>query len=206
MKTSPSTSGSEMTGPWIALAVFAGLLILGIWGLTVGFSLWPAAWGFVTGLSLAGILFLVAVLLPIARIASACRHIESGNLSSTVPEEGPRSLARVAAAFNGLSADFQEVLLLFAHLVRSAEASAGLLTRHASALGFRGKDEERLKEIVTDIHEMKRVIRDFKYFRVSVDEDAIRDLGLHEPRPDQAPSSVAEPSAVAALPIKGERA
>ncbi|MCG3192204.1 MAG: HAMP domain-containing protein [Thermoanaerobaculia bacterium] len=208
MRTAEPSNGSELTAPRIALAIAAVFLILGVWGLTIEIKLWPAAWGFVTGVSLTAIVFLLVVVLPLSRVALACRHIESGDLSLTVPEKGPRPIARVATAFNALAADFQEVLLLFAHLVRSAEASAHLLTRHAGTIGVPSSDAARMNELVTDIHEMKRVIRDFKYFRVSVEEDAIRDLGLHESRHGSAPEPKAEPSSVAAaaLPVKGERA
>lgn len=119
---------------------------------------------------------------PLARVARACRARAATDLSRTLPEEGPPSLRSIARTFNDVEADFQEVLLLFAHMVRSARASADLLRPFAS--GATGSSEaERVREVLADIDEMQATIQDFRYFRVSFDDGVIRDAGVSGPRP-----------------------
>ena len=118
---------------------------------------------------------------PLSRVARVCRARAATDLSRTLPEEGPPSLRAIARTFNDVEADFQEVLLLFAHMVRSARASADLLRPFASdAMG--SSESERVREVLADIDEMQATIRDFRYFRVSLDDGVIRDAGVSGPR------------------------
>jgi hypothetical protein len=78
---------------------------------------------------------------------------------------------------NDLEADFQEVLLLFAHMARSARTSADLL-RPLADDATDSSEAERVREVLVDIDEMQAMIKDFRYFRVSLDDGTIRDAGV----------------------------
>ncbi len=118
---------------------------------------------------------------PLSRAARACRSRAATDLSQTLPEEGPESLRTLARTLNDLEADFQEVLLLFAHMVRSARASADLLRPLAEDRSD-SPDGPRVRAVLADIDEMQATIRDFRYFRVSLDDGVIRDAGATGPR------------------------
>lgn len=137
---------------------------------------------FIAGVAVAAGAFWFVWGRPLFRVARACRARAATDLSRTLPEEGPPSLRAIARTFNDVEADFQEVLLLFAHMVRSARASADLLRPFAS--GATGSSEaERVREVLADIDEMQATIRDFRYFRVSLEDGVIRDAGVSGPRP-----------------------
>ncbi len=191
----------------LTLAVFVALVVALFSGvLSVKQPAARPLLAFVSGAAAASAAFMSVFGFALARMAAICERMETGDLSISVPERAPRLLRPIAAALNGLSADFQEVLLLFAHLVRSAEASVQMLSHHASSMNLKGEDARRLGEIETDIHEMKLMIRDFKYFRVSVDEDAIRDTGLpaHTRAASGSRPVSPEPSIPAAVTAKGD--
>jgi hypothetical protein len=118
---------------------------------------------------------------PLSRAARACRKRTATDLSRTLPEEGPESLRTLARTLNDLEADFQEVLLLFAHMVRSARASADLL-RSLATDEADSPDGPCVRAVLADIDEMQATIRDFRYFRVSLDDGVIRDAGATGPR------------------------
>lgn len=120
---------------------------------------------------------------PLSRAARACRTRTATDLSRTLPEEGPESLRTLARTLNDLEADFQEVLLLFAHMVRSARASADLL-RSLRVDEASSPDGSSVHAVLEDIDEMQATIRDFRYFRVSLDDGVIRDAGATGSRPD----------------------
>jgi hypothetical protein len=123
---------------------------------------------------------------PLSRVAGACRARAATDLSRTLPEVGPSSLRAIARTLNDVEADFQEVLLLFAHMVRSARASADLLRPLASdATG--SPEAGRIREVLEDIDEMQATISDFRYFRVSLDDGLIRDAGVSGPRSPRLP-------------------
>ncbi len=115
--------------------------------------------GFAAGAAVSACAFVFLFHRPLVRTARACLKIQSGDLSRTVPESGPASLRRIARTINEMSADFQEVLLLFAHMVRTAEK--------ADPSGH--------------TEEMSALIRDFKYFRVAIENGTIRDRGVPSP-------------------------
>jgi hypothetical protein len=110
---------------------------------------------------------------PLGVVAAECRRRRSTDLSRALPETGPRSLLTLARTFNDLQVDFQEVLLLFAHLARSARVSADLLRPLASA--STEAEGDRVREVLADVEEMQDTIRDFSYFRVALDGGLIRD-------------------------------
>jgi len=99
---------------------------------------------------------------------------------------GPPSLRAIARTLNDVEADFQEVLLLFAHMVRSARASADLLRPLVSDEAG-SPEAERIRAVLADIDEMQATIRDFRYFRVSLDDGLIRDAGVSGPRAPRLP-------------------
>jgi HAMP domain-containing protein len=133
------------------------------------------------------------------RLATACRQVECGDLSRTVPEDGPAPLAEVARAVNTLTADFQEVLLLFAHLVRSARLTVRSLQRHLRSEPAHELDRLRAAQIMSDIEQMEEMISDFKYFRVRIEDDAIVDTGVSG-RAGHVPDPVPETGATEARP------
>lgn len=113
------------------------------------------------------------------RTARACSGMRSGDLSATLPEEGPAPLRALARAFNDLEADFQEVLLLFAHSIRSARESAELLRDHLVNVDDTWTRNGRsAAEILADIDQMQSMVQDFKYFRVTIEGGTIRDTGI----------------------------
>jgi len=113
---------------------------------------------------------------PLARAARACGRRAATDLSRTLPEEGPRPLRLLTRTLNDLEADFQEVLLLFSHMSRSARASADLLRPIASEASG-SPSAERIHEVLAEMEAMEATIRDFRYFRVSIDDGVIRDAG-----------------------------
>jgi methyl-accepting chemotaxis protein len=137
---------------------------------------------FVTGAAVATVVYWIVWGGPLFRVARACRSRAATDLSRTLPEEGPSSLRSIARTFNDVEADFQEVLLLFAHMVRSARASADLLRPLASDVTG-SSEAERVREVLADIDEMQATIKDFRYFRVSLDDGVIRDAGVSGSRP-----------------------
>ena len=150
-----------------------------------------AACGFGAGLALAGGLAGVLLLLPLRRVARACRRLQCGDLSHTVPEVGTGDLRSVARTVNDLDADFQEVLLLFAHHSRSARETTRVLRQFlANPEGAQGDHARRLAEVVDDLDRMQATIRDFRYFRVVVDDESIRDTGIAVPSPAGAAPQV----------------
>lgn len=123
---------------------------------------------------------------PLSRAARVCRFRAATDLSRTLPEEGPPSLRILARTMNDLEADFQEVLLLFAHMARSARTSADLLRPLADDAAD-SSEAARVREVLADIDEMQAMIKDFRYFRVSLDDGTIRDAGVSGPRVSGVP-------------------
>ncbi len=108
--------------------------------------------------------------------AELARAVEHGKLGQTLSERGPRGFRMLARSLNGVSANFQEILLLFAHHVRhlreSVEAGAG-----------RG-DLAGGQDLLDELSEMDLVLHDFDYYRVRIGDDSITDTGPpREPRP-----------------------
>lgn len=111
------------------------------------------------------------VLAPLDRVAVTCRRLGVGNLSATVPEQGPAPLREVGRTVNSMAADFQEVLLLVAHAARSMR----------QAINGQG---ERL-ELDRSLTEVEAMITDFRYFRVRLDGGCITDTGVCRERGPQ---------------------
>lgn len=148
-------------------------------------SLGPLLW-FAAGAAVATGASWVVWVGPLSRVARACRARAATDLSRTLPEVGPPSLRAIARTLNDVEADFQEVLLLFAHMVRSARASADLLRPLVSDEAG-SPEAERIRAVLADIDEMQATIRDFRYFRVSLDDGLIRDAGVSGPRAPRLP-------------------
>jgi HAMP domain-containing protein len=184
-------SEQKIAEPWPpALAVLALLAVL--LGATV-FSINPAVGllfvlAFTLGALVSGLTLWLWLYRPLLRVRAGCRRISSGDLSHTLPEDGPTAVAEMARFNNSLAADFQEILLLFAHLARSAMSSARLLQEHVvDRLGT--DDRGRASEIIEDIHQMQEVIEEFKYFRVCFEDGRIIDTGLVVSTTTQRPST-----------------
>jgi hypothetical protein len=145
---------------------------------------------FSLGAGFTGVVFYLVCYRPLRLAAGACHQVLSGDLSHTVPEVGPAPLREMARVTNNMAADFQEILLLFAHLSRSALRSGQLLQVHVAKEGASEADRRHAAEIVEDACEMQEMIQDFKYFRVRFDHGCIIDSGLPHaaPRDDAAPT------------------
>ncbi len=127
----------------------------------------------------------------IGEASDLARALEHGKLGQTLPERGPLAFRILARSLNGVSANFQEILLLFAHHVRhlkasvEAEAGRGALARGAS----------RRQDLLDELFEMDQVLHDFDYYRVRLEDDSITDTG---PVREQRPAETAVPSGLAA--------
>ncbi len=106
--------------------------------------------------------------------------IESGDLGRTLPEQGSRDLIEIARTMNNMSADFQEVLLMFEYLARSTARSAGDLDVVLGECAATEADRKHGSELMAGLDRMQEVIRDFKYYRVRVEEEQIVDTGIGE--------------------------
>ncbi len=176
----PEMRPSRYRPAWLA-AVPAALLVPAAAALLHSgrIPLWVAfTVAFALGVGLATLCFWLLLYRPLSRAAAACRRIDSGNLNLTVPEKGPRPLRELAQVTNNTAADFQEVLLLFAHLVRSALHSARMLQIYVVGRSGIESDRRRAAEIIEDVHQMQEMIREFEYFRVRIDDGTIVDTGI----------------------------
>lgn len=154
-------------GRWaVPVALTAGSALLGVAGAS-------ASAGFLAGAAATVVLFQLAVVDPLLAAASACGRVAGGDLSATVPERGPAPLRAMTSVLNTVLADFQEVLLLFAHSLHSVRSGLGGLDarRH-------GADGDSLARVVEEIAEMQRMLEGFRYFRVRLQGGAITDTGV----------------------------
>ncbi len=118
----------------------------------------------------------------------AVRDLEHGKLGRTLPERGPRALRILAGSLNGVSANFQEILLLFAHHVRHLRESI-------EAAEPAGTQASR-RDLLDELSEMDQVLHDFDYYRVRIEGDMITDTG---PPRGQRPAETAATAARAGL-------
>jgi len=116
------------------------------------------------------------VWIPLRDLDRATRKFDGGDLSPSAPEAGPPALRRIARTCNDLSADFQEVLLLFAHLSRSAATAAEFIRARKSSTDPHALSG--IDAVLDDIGQMQEMVMDFKYFRVRVGDDGITDTGV----------------------------
>ncbi len=105
--------------------------------------------------------------------AELARAIEHGKLDRTLSEQGPRDFRKLAGSLNGVAANFQEILLLFAHHVRHLKDS----------VEARGAEAGRGQELLDELAEMDQVLHDFDYYRVRIEDGSITDTGPLMRRP-----------------------
>jgi two-component system osmolarity sensor histidine kinase EnvZ len=108
---------------------------------------------------------------PLSALARAARLVGSGVMPEPLPEEGPRELRTVAAAFNRMTSDLASierertiVLAGISHDLRTP------LSRLRLALEMSGADEPLQAGMTTDIDEMDQVIGQFLDFARGEDE------------------------------------
>ena len=174
---------------------------------------WPcwacALAGFAVGAAVSAGATLVCYQRPLARAGRVCRRVESGDLSETVPESGPSDLRALARVLNTLLADFQEVLLLFAYLLRSARTSMHLLHERVNAEAGDNASRSLAATILDDLSRMQEMVEGFKYFRVRIESGTITDTGLRPAngRAAAAAHAAARPSAPTApgVALAGEK-
>ncbi len=156
----------------VALVFLAGSLPA--WGLVAG--------GAVLGVIICAVWFQLRFSLPLSRLQQVTRSLEGGDLSPTLPETGPPVLHMIARSVNSMLADFQEVLLLFAHLLRSTRRAAKRLQTIRNGSSEDGGDREpadrAVDEIIESIAQMEEMIHDFRFFRVRIEDSMIIDLGI----------------------------
>jgi len=168
---------------WPALALAGALLLVAGVAFAGGTAGWPnRVAAFAAGVAATAAVFYVRLLAPLAEMTTACLSVKSEDLSLTVPERGTRNLRTLARVINGMAADFQEVLLLFAHMARSARQWVPLLER--SVAGSNATDAERrmVAATVGQIDQIQEIISAFKFFRVTLEGDAIIDRGVNPSR------------------------
>ena len=108
---------------------------------------------------------------PLSALARSARQVGSGVMPDPLPEEGPRELRTVAAAFNRMTSDLASmerertiVLAGISHDLRTP------LSRLRLALEMSGADEPTRAGMSTDIEEMDQVIGQFLDFARGEDE------------------------------------
>lgn len=194
------------TTAWIFVAVAGSLLAAAAVAWLGGGSGWLGFLSaFVSGFAAASLGFFFWVLVPLSEMAAASRSFSSGDLSLSVPERGPLSLRRVASVINNMAADFQEVLLLFSHLIQSALRSAKLLQSHVVEASGSEDDRRIAAEIIRDVYDMQEMVKDFTYFRVKFEGDGIVDTSIERPREAGSEDSASRARARVSLSTSTER-
>jgi hypothetical protein len=154
--------------------------LLAVWGTRPGQE-WPpwllVALGSAVGAAGGAVFCAAWLLLPLLGAARTCKRVAAGDLSETLPESGPRPLRAVAKVFNTVLADFQEVLLLFAHFLRSASASIQALRELADGPASGNTVRSLCAGTLDDLRNMQEMIEGFRYFRVRIEGGAITDAG-----------------------------
>jgi two-component system osmolarity sensor histidine kinase EnvZ len=152
--------------PWERFAPALGLQWLG-WGLAL------------LALSLAGAWLIASTLArPLAAVTRAARRIGSGAAHEPLPEEGPRELRTVAAAFNRMAKSLESmereramVLAGISHDLRTP------LSRLRLGLEMSGAERGASEAMIEDIGEMDGIIGQFLDFaRGENEEKAEHDL------------------------------
>ena len=105
----------------------------------------------------------------VGEAADFSRALEYGKLGESLDEGGHPSFRILARNLNGVSANFQEILLLFVHHVRNLRLSI-------DAAG-RGKIMKK-QDLLNELREMDQVLNDFDYYRVRIEGDSITDTGV----------------------------
>ncbi len=146
-----------------------------------------ASWKLVVAALLLGICLGVVVADVIRRrrlslVARACRAVENGDLRQTVPEQGDRHLVEIARTINGMAADFQEVLLLFEHLTQSVSSTAEDLEKQLmNRVDASVEDRKQAADVVSGLNQLQVAVREYKYFRISLQDGRIVDTGIEKP-------------------------
>lgn len=165
----------------VAILVLGGGLIASVARasqVNAGWCSWVVGLGgFLVGVAATTLAFHFRYQHPLARVAGVCAQLGSGDLSQTIPEIGSRHLRALVRVLNTVLADFQEVLLLFAHLLRVAKASVQMLKDRADANDGNAM-RSLVVDLVGDLGQMEEIIEGFRYFRVRIERGAITDIGL----------------------------
>ena len=130
---------------------------------------WLAA---VLALSLAGAYLIASnIARPLAAMRRAAQRLGRGQQPEPLPEEGPREMRTVAAAFNRMASDLQSmereramVLAGISHDLRTP------LSRLRLALEMSGADRHATDAMTADIEEMDAIIGQFLDFARGADE------------------------------------
>lgn len=145
-------------------------------------GIWPAwmlvLFGFLVGLLSATLLAYVGIVRPLRIAARACDRVAAGDISQSLPESGPDALRTMAKVFNTVLADFQEVMLLFAYFVRSAQASLKILRDQADDTATRNTVRSLCSSTLDDLRSMQEMIEGFRYFRVRIEKGTVTDSGV----------------------------
>jgi HAMP domain-containing protein len=167
-----------------ALAVAAALGAAGV-GCAYGVSdedgvvgvVWVAV-AFAAGFAASSAIHWRRVDRPLARSRRIAEHVESGNLSETFPHTGPEDLRILNRLLNTLLADFQEILLLFAHL--SAEAIEVIDARDSGVTETASHDRTRWRTVRQTLAHMRGVVESFTFFGVQIRGKTITDAGIED--------------------------
>ncbi len=151
---------------------------------------WEAAIAaFVLGACVAGAAIGLMRWRHLSAAARACRAIRGGDLGQTVPEQGDRYLVESAQTINGMTVDFQEVLLMFEDLTRSASRAAGELEKRLmDDIGAPLEDQKRAADVVSGLNQMQTAVREYKLYRISLEDGRIVDTGIAKPSGEHAGS------------------
>jgi two-component system osmolarity sensor histidine kinase EnvZ len=145
------------------------------------FGLQWVGWGLaLMAIALAGAWLIASTLArPLAALTRAAARLGRGESHQSVPEEGPRELRTLAAAFNRMASDLESlereramVLAGISHDLRTP------LSRLRLALEMSGADSSATDAMVTDIDEIDAVIGQFLDFaRGDSEQKTAGDLG-----------------------------
>lgn len=118
------------------------------------------------------------IIRPLLAAARACDRVAAGDLSESLAEVGPAPLRLMAKVFNTVLADFQEVLLLFAYFLRSAQTSIQVLREQADGPGAGNAVRSLCASTLDDLRSMQEMIEGFRYFRVRIESGTVTDSGV----------------------------
>lgn len=172
---------TERGGPRVSALLLAAIAFAALVAAAVQAGAdWPVlALAFGSGFLAAGALSLWWLVAPLCEVVAACRAIEEGNLETSAPERGSPELRTLARLVNGLAADLQEILLLFAHMLRSLQHAWSVLG--TGGAGLSDDEREVLGAARDETARMQEVITDFKYYRVALRGGVFVDTGVPAP-------------------------
>jgi hypothetical protein len=156
--------------------------VLGLSWVVLGATPLPAWMLFCAGVFLGSAATLgvlgVFVLRPLYVAGRACELLAAGDISQSLQESGPAPLRSIARMFNTVLADFQEVLLLFAYFLRSAQTSIQVLREQADEPGAGNAVRSLCATTLDDLRAMQEMIEGFRYYRVRIESGTVTDTGV----------------------------